>query len=315
MFNRQRGFRDTRRTGLYENPSLTSPNLLIGNASNNYPTAASLAADLKTAYVGSNYDVNDITYFDSDPITKRVTARVEKDYRYNGGTKSFLFWIDLENKNTDQSLGFWYNMGALRVVKHQGVTDLGQMVYNSTFVQSVNVPNLVSTGTSNNGPFRAAKQVYFIYAPQLKKFLPAANYDGNFFFQIKTNGTIWVHPDMATAQNGSMDGNLAYLQNTKGWTVNYGTHPTFEQFPNPVTDLEVISVTSNSVTLNFSDPEAVNGILAHQLFNGTTYLQNLTAGTTVVTGLNSGTQYGFEILTFDNFRNIMPGNPVKFTTL
>ncbi|HIE6629560.1 chitobiase/beta-hexosaminidase C-terminal domain-containing protein [Bacillus luti] len=118
---------------------------------------------------------------------------------------------------------------------------------------------------------------------------------------INTNTTLrCVAKDLA--------GNLSAVK-TETYTINAAdTTP-----PNNVTNLQVINITKNSLSLSWSASTS-SDVSNYQVFNGSTYLGQ-TAGTSYnVTGLTANTNYTFIVKARDTSGNLASGTSVSTKT-
>ena len=256
-------------------------NTLIGNSSVRFPTAQSVA----TAF---GISVGNISNF----IISETNVKLRINATYSNSSiflndSSVTSFEDLESKMTFiGTTGFRGNAKMLKVY----------------------CPGALSSGI--NCFWNSVHRI--IYTPKVSIW--ASNETNqNQFYLINSRAKIYSHPDAATINSGGLEGDLQYALN-RGCDINFSSDFTI---PDLINDLTFI-ISGIDIILNFTAPNAVNGIDIYEVYRNGFYcgevirggaIQNLTP----VLPIGNGDE--IEVFTCDNFYNRKGSNKIIISGL
>jgi hypothetical protein len=234
----------------------------------------------------------------------------QSGYWYSKGWgQKLTYFIDKDNLIKSVPLTFFMQQRNLNFIKLEGSTNHDQRSFQDVAIESYRFPNLNSLTSFQT--YRVNPFMERFYAPNLlNKWGMTAEYN-----ELFAQNDPFVNPKKAycdlsilTADNGNPDGDLAYLINssfTSQEVVNTIN-------PNPITNLQLSNITSNSVDVSFDAPTgSANAIDFYEIFakDGTILKDykpheesNITSFT--VNNLDSGTTYKIGVKVADIYWNL-----------
>jgi hypothetical protein len=287
MFNRQRGFRDTRRTGLYENPSLGSPaNTFIGGEALRLPDKQSLATLI-------NLPVSEITYFKI--VGNDIEAFIASDYSLPPDAL----------KNYDNLTYYDDPSGKCKAL---GLQESGYFGFTCQNLIYLNFPGATGLFThtqwSMNGGF--SKLQYINYG-NVTNFggTTGKNYA---FINISSEATLIVN------STAIADPDVTDVVSKSNWRIlTYSGTPSII---GPVTDLTANgSLYFNSLKLEFTPPSSTLNIVGYFVHINGIFYDHIKPDNTYITGLTANTQYNIQIQAIDSdFNRSELSNILNVTT-
>jgi len=256
-------------------------NTLIGNSSVRFPTAQSVA----TAFGISVGDISNFTISETN-VKLRIDAEYQRESIFYNDS-SVTSFEDLEGKMISiGTTGFRANAKMLKVY----------------------CPGALSSGI--NCFWNSVHRI--IYAPKIFQWAGSPANE-NQFYLINSRAKIYSHPDAATNNSGGLEGDLQYALN-RGCDINFSSDFTI---PDLINDLTFI-ISGTDIILNFTAPNAVNGIDIYEVYRNGFYcgevirggaIQNLTP----VLPIGNGDE--IEVFTCDNFYNRKGSNKIIISGL
>jgi hypothetical protein len=253
------------RRGLFRGSKVnTTPNTFIGGVASTIPDSATLATKLgiPESKIGS-FEVcgNDIKAAVNAPYTlPRYTSSTFGNYTYFrdlGGNLTEFGSPNIGIPSSCEILEFYS-------ATYHGYNPSNWSYPSDSQIKIMYFPNVLNWGDSHGqeDPYQGTRI---------------------FRFSAAANARIYVHPSMATSNNGGLEGDLAYAQST-GAVIRYVSDFTK---PSEITDL---SYTTNGtdVTLTFTPPSSTNALDFYQVYVNGCYKEEITGSGAVISGLNNG---------------------------
>jgi hypothetical protein len=269
------------RRGLFRaNKVNTIPNTFIGGVAADIPDSATLATKL-------GIPESKIKSF--EVVGNDIKAAINTTYNLSGNTfynKAITYFKD-KSKNVKNIVGWeFFNTTSLTCIELEGVETIGVNGFRNSRASRYIFPECtqLDQGVNDSYQFYLCSNAKVIYLPKCTQY--GAWTDGtkpNVFFSIQSGVKIYADPSMATINNGSEEGDLAYAR-SRGCIITY-----VQNFTKPanITDL---SYTTNGtdVTLNFTPPSSTNTLDFYEVYVNGCYKEEISGSGAIISGLSNG---------------------------
>jgi hypothetical protein len=311
---------------------LKEPNFFIGGVGDELSNTSEVATmfenlssnDIELYSVDSQknikFYVDPLKYFTLSTSYFSMFSRQSGYWFAQGWGRTLTYFIDKDNLIKMVPLTFFMQQRNLNFIKLEGSTTHQQRVFQDVAIESYRFPNL--NNLTSFQVYRINPFMERFYAPLLNQWGLTTGFD-----QLFSQNDPFVNPKKAycdlsilTANNGNPDEDLAYLINssfTSQEVVNTIN-------PNPITNLQLSNITSNSVDVSFDAPTgSANAIDFYEIFlidgsdlNNFKPITESTTNSLTLSGLESGRNYLIKVKAADIYWNLSnPETSQSFTTL